>query len=68
MKKINKILYNLLIVLPIVAIGQSSPNSIIRISYDKLDNIKIDKVVYYESPYTMIAHKPIETAYLPSWY
>lgn len=68
MKKINKLLFKLLIVLPIFAIGQSSSNSKIRKSYDKLDNIKIDKVVYYESPYTMIAHRPIETAYLPSWY
>lgn len=68
MKRINKLLFNLLIVLPLFAIGQSSPNSKIRKSYDKLDNIKIDKVVYYESPYTMIAHKPIETTYFPSWY
>lgn len=68
MKRINKLLFKLVIVLPIFAIGQSSPNSIIRKSYDKLDNIKIDRVVYYESPYTMIAHKPIETTYLPSWY
>lgn len=50
MKKINKLLFKLLIVLPIFAIGQSSSNSIIRKSYDKLDNIKIDKVVYYASP------------------
>lgn len=68
MNRINKLLFKLLIVLPLFAIGQSSPNSKTRKSYDKLDNIKIDKVVYYESPYTMIAHKPVETAYLPSWY
>jgi len=68
MKKTNKLLFKLLIVLPIFAIGQSSPNSIIKKSYDELDNIKIGKVVYYESPYTIIAHKPIENVYLPSWY
>lgn len=68
MKRINKLLFKLLIVLPIIAIGQSSPNPMIIKPYDKLDNIKIDKVVYYESPYTMIAHKPIETTYFPSWY
>lgn len=68
MKYLTKLLFKLLIVLPIFAIGQSSPNSIIRKSYDELENVKIDKVVYYESPYTIIAHKPIETAYIPSWY
>lgn len=66
--QINKLLFKLLIVLPIFAIGQSSSNSMIIKPYDKLENIKIDKVVYYESPYTIIAHRPIETAYLPSWY
>jgi hypothetical protein len=69
MKEINKLIFKLLITLPIFAIGQSSSiSSITTKSFDKLDNIKIDKVVYYESPYTMIAHKPIETTYLPSWY
>ncbi|RVT71966.1 hypothetical protein EOD40_16225 [Flavobacterium sufflavum] len=68
MKKLIITLFNALIFLPIFAIGQSSSNSIIIKSYDKLDNIKINKVVYYESPYTMIAHQPIEANYLPSWY
>lgn len=68
MKKTNKLLFKLLFVLPIFAIGQSSSNSIIKKSYDELDNIKIGKVIYYESPYTIIAHKPIENVYLSSWY
>lgn len=68
MKYLTKLLFKLLIVLPILVNGQSSSNSKITKSYNELDNIKIDKVIYYESPYTIIAHKPIETAYLPSWY
>lgn len=35
--------------------------------YDKLEHIKIDKIVYYETPYTTLCNKPQEE-YQPSWY
>lgn len=68
MKKLIISLFTSLLFLPLFTFGQSSPKSITIKSYDKLDNIKIDKLLYYESPYSMIAHKPIEVNYLPSWY
>lgn len=48
--------------------AQSSANGKIRKSYDKLDHIQIDKVLYYSTPYSLCAHRPKESSYFPTWY
>lgn len=62
-----KIYFILLILLPISLLAQSN-SKITRIYYDKLPHIKIDKIVYYETPYTIVRSKPVETIYKPNWY
>lgn len=68
MKKIIHSLFKSLIFFPMLVVGQSSPSTIVRKTYDKLDNVKIDKVVYYQTPYAIYGNKPVETDYLPYWY
>lgn len=62
-----KIYFKILLLLPVFALAQAN-SKIKTIYYDKIPNIKIDKIVYYENPYTTLYNKPIETTYKPNWY
>lgn len=65
--KIYQICIALLMLLPITMLAQS--NSKVPKNYlDKISHIKIDKIVYYETPYATVRNKPLETTYKPDWY
>lgn len=58
----------LIIVLMPLALTSQVKSKIKRAYYDKLEHINLDKIMYYENPYTIKYHKPESTNYKPKWY
>ncbi|MDQ6531039.1 hypothetical protein [Flavobacterium sp. LHD-85] len=67
MKFKYSILLKLFFFLPLVLCAQNQNNKKTK-TYEKLEHLTIDKIIYYQTPYYIYAHKPVETDYKPSWY
>lgn len=61
------ILLYLFFLLPLIVCAQTQNNKKVK-TYEKLEHLTIDKIIYYQTPYYIYAHKPVETAYKPAWY
>ncbi|WP_281227048.1 hypothetical protein [Flavobacterium aquiphilum] len=60
-------IFRILLLLPVLITAQSNKTTE-NVYYDKLPHIKIDKIVFYESPYTILYNKPMEINFKPNWY
>ncbi len=60
-------LLQLFFIFPLFLSAQPQTDKKIK-TYEKLEHLTIDKIIYYQTPYYLYAHKPVETQYKPTWY
>lgn len=50
-----------------ISFGQEQSNKVQKLLHE-VDHLKIDKIIYYETPYIMDFNRPVETNFKTDWY